>query len=279
MKYNFHYENFRNIYEFEKALNQRATNMSFLENESSRRTDREEWRGTKTYEEADSLLKKGWNVNIEEMKNELSAFSKSCEVQKRKVIKSVAGFAPCVPNAIRGCPKSMFATKSAKQKMNKCIHLIVNNNATASVSGSELLRSGLTILKLIMLIEKQHIKTKLDVIPNLAILDNLCYGCSVTIKDYKQPFNLSKMAYPLAHVSFSRRHGFHYHETSNVSDEKTWVKNYGYPFYTANMAMREAFFKYAGFQKDGTVYIDFKDCQNADFDPFKLAKWKNIELN
>ena len=105
------YEEFSDIYAFEKALNVREVNSLFKNNQSSI-TGSMDFTGTKDWNEAQSLLNNGWAPEVEKIKNELKKFSIQVERDRNKIIKSIAGFAPCVPNAIRGVPKSMLAVKT-----------------------------------------------------------------------------------------------------------------------------------------------------------------------
>lgn len=202
----FRYEHFNTIYEFENALRTRAVNNAFAGKDESHKKDHSDWRGTATYDEAQGLLEKGWNVKVEQMKSELEKFSRNVDVQRRKQIKSVAGYAPCVPNAIRGVPKSMLSSKPVQKKENRrTVRIVMNNTATSDVSADELMKSGMAMLKLALLLEKSGVKTRIDIVPKMSFRSDtksVCYGCSVTVKDYRQQFNLSKISYPLAHVSF-----------------------------------------------------------------------------
>ena len=276
----FIYERFNSIYEFEKTLNSRKTNSAFGRKPASKRVSSDDgWYQTATYSDADNLLEKGWNAQVEGMKVELQKFSSQIDAVYNKQIKHLAGYAPCVPNAIRGVPKSMFATKKINKTENRrVLHIIFNNTAAGRVKAEDLMQSGMTLLKLVTVLDKKHVKTKLEVIPKMSAVDDSIYGCSVMIKDYNQPFNLSKMAYPLAHVGFFRRHGFRFLETVEGFKNTNFVEGYGHSMIYTDEKLKNEYFKYAGFLKEGTVYIDFNDVKNADFDWEKLAKNKGIAL-
>lgn len=281
MKYDFVYKHFKNIYEFEMFVNNSPTNKLFSEKGecSSQRFDEDGWAGTATYEEADGFLKNGWNTEVEKLDCELKKFSHTVLTMRKKPIKNVCGFAPIVPNAIRGVPKSMlsYRTQEREQKR-RTIHIIVNNNAAGNTSSEVLMKCGLTVLKFSMLLNKQNARTRIDVIPILPVMNKSMYGCTVMLKDYKQPFNLSKLAYPLAHTSFFRRHGFRWLETMDGMKNRDMTKNYGYSLKKADEKIKEAYFKFAGFMEKDCVYIDVEDCKKAEYDPLNLAKLKQIAL-
>lgn len=276
----FIYENFKNIYEFQKAMKTRPVNPVF--NNQASITSSKDFTQTKSYEEAEEFLMNGWNVKVEEMKQELDKFVKAVPVQKTKQFKNVVGFAPCIPNSIRGVPKSMIASKKIKSERNKrTMYIVLNNTASCNVEGEELMKAGMTCLKLALLLERARIKTRIDVAPCIAVIEEnpkRTLGCTVTVKDYRQPFNLSKMAFPIGHASFFRRFGFRYIEVQQGKISEAWASGYGVPIYKGSTSNKEEYLKKTGILKDGAVYIEFTDCKNSDFDPYKLAEMKGITL-
>ena len=159
----YKFEQFNSIYDFENAL-KRPVNEFFQGNQNSYNKDKE-----------------------------LKKYETFLQVKKNKIIKNIAGYAPCVPNAIRGVPKSMYAIKKVdSKKKNKTVHLVINNTNTHQVSNEDLLKTGMVFLKLAILLEKNDIRTRIDIVPKMSKKDDSIYGCSVKIKDYNQSFNLSK---------------------------------------------------------------------------------------
>lgn len=276
----FRFEHFKTVYDFDKAMKERAINPSMeraVDCGGSRSLGNSKWYQTKSYEEAQGLLENGWNAKIGDMKKELEKFSLSITRERTVQYKNYAGFVPCIPNAIRGVPKTMYATKKVKTNKEKTLHIVLNSTGSQSNEGDVLMNAGLTVLKLSMVLNKVGVKTKIDVIPFMSFKGNSYYGCSVNIKDYRQPFNLSKMAYPISHTSFFRRHGFRFIETQEGDVEK-FVQTYGYPVYSAEEKDKKEYLKYCGILDKGVVYIDLKDIKKANFDPFKLAELKDIQI-
>ena len=277
MAYDFQYEHFNSIYDFERAVNGRSVNPPHRSKQSSQKQDFN-FSQTNSYEEANSLLKNGWNTEVESIERELRKFSSTVTVKHNRQIKSIAGYAPCVANAIRGVPKSMFATKTVKHEEKKrYIHLVFNNCASYGTSSDTLMKSGMTVLKLATVLDKMGIRTKIDMIPIMSYSDKSVYGCTVSIKDYRQPFNVSKIAYPVAHVAFFRRHGFRFYETMSDFKNYDMALNYGAPLILGTETTNN-YFKFARFMKDDVVYIDLTDVRKADFDYVKLAENKGIAL-
>ena len=272
----YFYENFKSIYAFEEAINKRPVNEIFNNYNTSSILGTESFTETKSFEEAENLLRKGWNKEVKKMEAELKNFSGSVKSGYNKQIKNIAGYAPCVPNAIKGVPKSMYATKTAKKDF-KAIHIIINNTAAGCCSSKDLMESGMLFLKLATLLEKNKIRTKIDIIPKMSKTGDNIYGCTINLKDYRQPFNISKIAYPLAHTSMFRRHGFKWWETLpiNMPSEAT---NYGYSMIYISKYKKKEYFQYAGFLDDNVIYLDFEDAQKAGFNIENLIKNKGINL-
>lgn len=266
------YETFKSVYEFEKTLNQRPVNKDFGETKeecSSSRKGNTSWYQTKSYEEADDLLVNGWNAKIGELKSEIEKFSSAIVIKRRRQQKSVVGFMPCVPNAIKGVPKAMISyTKKERLEKLNTKHIIYSNCECAGTSGDTLLKAGLTILKMAMILDKSNVRTKIDIVPFESYADGDFIGCSVNIKEYRQPFNYSKMAYPIANPSFFRRHGFRYLETLS-GNLKNWTCGYGGRV-TGRGRESEEYYEKAGYRRDNAIYIGVGDCEKANFDPEKL---------
>lgn len=276
--YDFKYEHFDSIYEFSKAL-ERPINACFIRNEASHSND-EEFTKTKSYAEADDFLKNGWDCGVREIERDIASnFSKAVQVMRNKSMKSVAGYAPCVPDAIRGIPKSMLSSRPAKVRKNRSsVHIIFNNTAPVKVESDELMSSGLTVMKLAISLDRASIRTRIDVVPKMSVKNQSCYGCTVTIKDYRQPFNVSKIAYPLAHPSFFRRHGFRYLETMDGLTCSEFVYGYGRSMIMCkDEAIHDEYLKFAKLiEHENSVYIDLLDVREANFDYINLAKNKGI---
>ena len=269
-KYTF--ENFKNVYEFEETLRKRPVNPHFDISNGSARTSGADWFQTKNYTEADELLDKGWNTKIDEVRGVLENFSSTVAVKHRKQIFDYVGFMPSVPRAIMGYPQAMINyTKRDELEKQRTKHIVFNNTANCGTDGDQLLKSGLTVLKLAMILDKANVRTKIDMIPFFARRGESYLGCSVTIKDYRQSFNYLKMAYPIANPSFFRRHGFRYLETQSGDSWSAWTGTYGSSIGNDDTDRdTEGFREYAGLKKDDVIYISYKDCENAGFDVEKL---------
>lgn len=272
-KDNFRFENFKSVYEFEQALAERPVNSIFAKmgkKPTSQKTDDAEWFQTENYKEADELLIKGWNAKIDEVKKSCEKFSSTIAVKHSKMKVDYVGVMPCVPSAIKGYPKSMInVTKKTNLEKQRTKHIIFDNTANGGTSGEQLLKAGLTVLKLAMILDKSNVKTKIDMLPFTTFDSDRFYGCSVTIKDYRQPFNYLKMAYPIANPSFFRRHGFRWLETLENNEMSVYFAN-GYGGSIFGRSKTEEYLKWAGLRKSDTVLINYDDCRRAHFDAERL---------
>lgn len=271
-KNNYRFETFKSVYEFEDTLNKRPINSHFSTSSGSSDKSDVEWYQTRDYNEADLFLDKGWNAKIDEVKGVLEHFSSTVAVKHRKQVFDYVGFMPSVPRAIMGYPQAMINyTKRDEFEKQRTKHIIFNNCANCGTSGDNLLKSGLTVLKLAMILDKSNVRTKIDMLPFFAKCSGSYLGCSVTIKDYRQSFNYLKMAYPIANPSFFRRHGFRYLETQNGDEWAKWTGGYGSSIKNDDTDKEvEGFREYAGLRKDDVVYITYQDCERANFDVEKL---------
>lgn len=269
-------EHFKSIYEFESALKSRPINEAFNISRGSSDTKRSEWFQTKDYDEAEDLLLNGWNAKIGEMKGSLEKFSRKVAVQQRITENNVVGFMPNVPRAIKGYPDSMFSHREIKKSETRnTVHIIYSMSSSAGTSGEDLLQAGLAILKMSMILDKSNIRTKIDLVPFESYCGGDYIACTVGIKDYRQSFNYSKMAYPIANPSFFRRHGFRYLETMSGNLDK-W--SFGYGGAVHGNSDTKDYLKKAGFTDDNVIYITFGDCENANYDPMVIMNNKGIKI-
>lgn len=274
--YDFKYEHFESVYEFENTVNHRPVNPIF-EGEESSFTGSEDFTGTANYGSANDMLLKGWNTQVERMEEELKSFSRTVKAVRTRQVKSVAGHAPCVPNAIRGVPKSMISVKRIDSKKNeRTANLLFINVSNWATSSEDFMKAGMTVLKLAMLLDRAGVRSRVDVMPIATCRENSCYGCSVKVKDYRQTFNLSKLAYPIAHVSLFRRHGFRYLETIPGEMNRNMAIGHGQSKDKETAIMKA--YLHDAVKADDAIVIDFNDCKSVDFDGRKLAERMGIKL-
>lgn len=272
-------EHFKTVYDFERTLNKRTIRTEFEIFGGSSDTSESEWYQTESYEEAENFLINGWNAKIDELKGSLEKFSRKVAVQNRITENNVVGFMPNVPRAIRGYPDSMFFHKEIKRtEKRNTMHIIYSMTANCETDGKDLLKAGIAVLKIAMILDRSNIRTKIDLVPFLANKRDEYVACTVGIKGYRQSFNYSKMAYPIANPSFFRRHGFRYLETLSGITAENWCFGYGRDIGGSTESKAMEFKKKAGFYDEGVIFITYNDCLESEFDPMKIMAEKGINL-
>lgn len=269
----FVYEHFDSVQDFEHVLATRKAHDFFGKRPSGRARDTSGWAGPDTWKESLELLKNGWNAPVEKIIGTLKQYQKKLESEKSVRIRDRVGFAPSVPDAIKGFPISMYNTKKEVVE-NPTIHIMYNMTGMSSFHAIQLLENSLTVLKMIMKLESEGKHVALDIVCKSSYDDyqDQYVMCSVRIKNGNQPMNLLKMAYPIANPGMFRRQGFAWLE-SQPEVEAYW-SGYGVSLRHLDKDHKEEFWKNMPVDKKGLIYIDGEDCEDAGHDPIKL--WENL---
>jgi hypothetical protein len=185
------------------------------------------WMGTETYAEAVNLIRNGWEEPLKELKEAIKSvgIKANTSTEKLKPRAGVVGYAPHVPNAIRGIPESMIGTERVPQKV-KAVTIIYSSDANAGLGQEDFFKSGAVVLKIINDLELKGYRVRL--------LHEFCAARKgsesilgrVTLKDWRQPIDLKKLTFPLANAAMIRRFGFRFTETIPGIKEG-WAGGYG----------------------------------------------------
>lgn len=144
--YSLYREDFGSIYSLLNTINNRENN-SFMRNEdSSQERGNEEWSGTSSYEEAQSLLIHGYEDPVKNIKSSLAKNKKLTSkiynsIPKPIVQNRVVGFVPNVPNALKGLPESMITLEKLHKKR-KTISIIYATGGSCGVESDVLASAG-----------------------------------------------------------------------------------------------------------------------------------------
>ena len=199
------------------VINSRKLNNVFCDKRelSSQATGRSAKNFTRTdnYEEAMELISGGWNEPLEQIKKgTANNFKSNATLNKSRPQTGVVGYAPCVPNAIMGLPNSMIMTEKTPSKV-KAVTILFSMSVTANYSQEQILKAGIVVLNIINDLELAGYRVKLDVeICGSQEGDEYC-SARVNVKDWRQPLDLKKVAFPISHPSMFRRFGFRWLET------------------------------------------------------------------
>jgi hypothetical protein len=196
---------------------------------SSEETGDSSWRGTETLQEAYDLLLSGdedlykkfqekKDIEIEKMLGNV--------VNKRKVKNDVVGFQPNVPNFLLGLPNDMI-NEIPNKVSQKILNIVLCMSVSAGVKAETLQSIGMKYIQVIDLLEKSGYRVNLY-LAHAGQEDDEINMCMIRIKTDREPFNIKKCVFPIAHPSMFRRIMFRWIECCDVDNELTsW--GYGRP--------------------------------------------------
>lgn len=198
-------ERYNSIAEFQKALERHEIGYQY-----NRESTNVDFRGTKTHEEADKLLINGDTFTAK--------IIQGCNTQKKNnrttntIKQDFCGFVPNVGAVVSGSPINMYNVKQTTYRNTKVLNLVYFVGASCTVDKKELAAAGAKLLNVINAIEARGYKTNLFVaicfIPQIngRKRADSRLNLAIKIKDSGKHLNITKIAYPIAHPSFFRRH-------------------------------------------------------------------------
>lgn len=212
------YEIFSNVDELIKANKNREHKRG--ENHSTM-TDlgNKSWYQCKNYSEAEDLALNGWKGIIEEP--EFANFYQNQKGYVDKMIRTkndVVGFAPIVPNVIKGIPQCMINTDRKRVK-SKVISIAYNISCTAGISGEEIMQVGFKFMSAIVDLEKQGYRIKLTAIQDFSNYDKGCNLLIVKVKNEYKKLDIYSTMFTLTHTAMFRLIGFVWYEKSPICRE------------------------------------------------------------
>lgn len=264
-------ERFDSLSEFTKMINSRKVNKAFKKRAYlASEDDNEEFRKTKNYQEAEDLLNSGYSEGCENLANINMKNFHGETIQRNTFTTDVIGFVPIVPNCIMGIPTNMLNSKLQPRKT-PVMRVYYSASVCASVKADDIILAAKKILGAVQAAERNKIRVELHILNELIIRESGdIILCSVKIKEFRQPLDILKIAYPLVHPSMCRRHFFHWLETfpELKKYEHTLVENYGIPLYKIKneKLAKDARDDFFGKDKDSSVYLNFDKVFNATED-------------
>lgn len=222
-------EKFESINQFMTAITTREENVAMQGCGHSKSGDKS-FTGTKSWDEACDFLKNGWDQPLEEIKKEIGQYKVKTNVSasRQRVSTGVVGYAPLVPNAIKGLPNSMVMAERVPQKV-KAVSIVYNVNVHCGWTPAEIQKCSITVLKIVNLLELQGYRVKLSIEIFSSKNDNDHLRCLVSVKDWRQPLDLKKLCFPLVNPSMFRRMGFRWLETVPNMRNEGFRCGYGSP--------------------------------------------------
>lgn len=197
---------------------------------SSERKGDAGWAGTDTLEEAYKLLVNG----DDELFKEIAAKKNKIDITKilgnkvgrNRPYNDVVGFQADVPSFLKGIPVSMINQHPVKISQ-KILNIFIDGAVSARVSASKIKEAGVVYASVIDILEKRGYRCNLYIIES-SEYDGWYYYSIVRVKTDREPFNLKKLAFPIAHPAYFRRVGFKWIESCNIDVEPTH-SGYGRP--------------------------------------------------
>ncbi len=232
--------------------------------------------GVDSYDEALQLFKAGLPSVCKDLKqtsltldganaNDIGA------INKRMRRNYYNGYAPNIGRALLGLPKDMMQIKRVKTPV-KTISLLYNNSTNGGTESEDIMKSGKTVFTLAYALEKLGYKVNIDLLVYAAERNWDFALCIVTLKEFKQAFDLLKLSFPLTHTSAFRVFGFRWLETVPGLNQK-WFGN------GSQMSKKDIKRELDKQHYNDKAYIiTIKDCMSANFDYVALSKAIGLSL-
>lgn len=172
-----------------------------------------DWTGTRSYEDATSLLLNG-DPDAKRLIDGSGVAANMRQVNRvemqRTTVLAPCGFLPHVPNFLAGRPNNMIAER-VTIKRKKVINVAYNIAALGSASSTDMLNAAINVLNAILRCEAGGLRINLWAVAISSSRKNYAVT-AVRIKDSRQYIDVMKMAYPMTNPSMFRRHVFRFRE-------------------------------------------------------------------
>jgi len=260
-------ETFDNIEHYFNTINTRTINRVFAPRSSHPASNDSDYDFTYThsYAEAEDIARRGYKEGLDKLQ---AANTKSRHLQsasKPLPMNGIVGYAPHVPNAIAGVPLSMINKQETEQKA-KVISILYYMGGSCNVDAYEFVKAGKNIMNVVYSLELQGYRVALYVLTTFC--KNSEYAINtVQVKHWRQPSNPLKIAYPLIHPSYFRRHGFRWLETQPNLTDDGFIYGYGKPLDKMqgnNPNARRTWLKEQGLLQAGWYYTERIEARKAE---------------
>lgn len=223
------------------------------------------WYGTKTFDEAEMLLKHGDKASADKLAGKtaekVALKLRGVESIRPTIKNDIVGGSVNVGALLSGSPRCMRRRVVGKQQTkSKIINIVYSSTVGSSVQAAEITEVNANVVAAIVALERAGYRVNLYV--NYSA-DHNTEGFSVTIKIKSSDsyLNIINMSYILINPSFLRRHVFRYIETRQFKAKKYWPDKYG------RVRREESYFKEHNnnnFKYD--VFFSFYDVRGASVD-------------
>lgn len=149
------------------------------------------------------------------------------KINKPKIFDDVVGFQANVPNYLKGIPTTMI-NQEPKKMSQKVLNIVIDGSVSAFVNKRQIQSAGILYATIIDLLEKLGYRCNLYLAQSSEYNGHI-YILLTRVKTDREPFNLKKLAFCIAHPSYFRRIGFKWIESADIGCEPTH-SGYGRPY-------------------------------------------------
>lgn len=261
------FESFASPYSLAETVKTRQNNHMF--GTVSEAHGRQNFTLTDSYEEAENILRLGARDIADKMNKSLENIRASTQLEKAILEPYYYGSRVNVPRAIIGHPKAMIRRVNIPLKTS-AVKLVYDISANCNIKAEELLKCGIVVLELVYRLEAARIRVELDVCGYAAETNSGDAVTVINLKRGQEPLDVLKVAYPLAHPSFFRRHNFKWMETVSGAE----YPDSGYGRHLSKDRLQSILTAHNA----GGKLLQYSDIQRAEYNWRQLAKELDIEV-
>ncbi len=266
---NYIIEQFNSLSHLVKELGKRPNNEIMRDCRDSENTDEPVWSGSETYEEAVQFALNGYEEPLDKIKRGMIDAEFNGKAPRRcRVTNDIVGYVPNVPAAVIGLPQSMIRS-DVEVKKSKILSILYNPTMNGGTSAETINKAGVAVLSVINNLEKSGYRVALSVMCKCSEAGDDLAVAMVKIKDWRQPLDLKKTAFPLCCAAMQRRLGFKWLETCKGLKSHRHADGYGSSIEDYNSGKKKL--DEAGLLSDTQFFINVNLCENNKFDPEKIA--------
>lgn len=185
--------------------------------------------GTESFEQAQSLMDNGdekLSRLIMEQAVEIKAKSMAGYMQASNVVSTPQGFVPNIGAYMTGHPNNMLNIRRTFKPISKVLTIVYNCSVIANVKPNQMISAASKVACAISTLEAKGYRVNVYVCSYVRNFSskakNNAVGFIVKIKDAGKPLDPLRIAYPLAHPSMLRRHGFAFYERASYALPSTY---------------------------------------------------------
>ncbi len=193
----------------------------------SRQTGDVSWMGTKTFEDADKLARKGWDQGheaIERMGSQINYGGNVKSIQPLPFF-DVAGCDADVSRYLEGDPESMidFRMQESSAPQSAVQRFVLSGGANGGVSSDQYERRGASCMILCDLLEQAGYRVEIDLVTTYRLGGRSGYKTwHAPLKGSDQPLDMNALAYWSMSISAQRRHFFALCERTLEDDQESY---------------------------------------------------------